>query len=278
MQLVLTEDQELLAKTAADFVAEKSPDLALVRALRDANDVDGFSRELWKEMAELGWVGIPVRRGCTAARASGWRSSWSCSRRWAATLAPEPFSRACSLGGRRRSSFCGQRGAAGDEWLPAAVAAGDALVTLAYAGARADMTCVCASMARQSASGGGLANHRRTQGPGARRRTRPTRSSWPHAPREPDDDGGWHHALLRPRRGARGSPESSGSTRLDRFGVAALLTLDRRRGGPSDARGAARCDCGGDLLERRDRRGTVALCAEMLGGMSEVLRPAPSRT
>src|SRR5262249_59518105 len=58
VQLVLTEAQELLAKTAADFAAENSP-VARLRALRDANDPDGFSRSLWKQMAELGWVGIP---------------------------------------------------------------------------------------------------------------------------------------------------------------------------------------------------------------------------
>ncbi len=58
MQLVLNEDQELLAKTAADFVAENSP-VARVRALRDSGDKDAFSRPLWKQMAELGWVGIP---------------------------------------------------------------------------------------------------------------------------------------------------------------------------------------------------------------------------
>ena len=58
MQLVLTEDQELLAKTAADWVSENSP-LIRVRRLRDERDPDGFSRDLWKQMAELGWVGFP---------------------------------------------------------------------------------------------------------------------------------------------------------------------------------------------------------------------------
>ena len=62
MELVLTEDQELIAKTAADFVKQKSP-IARVRELRDTNDAVGFSRALWKEMAELGWVGHPVPRG-----------------------------------------------------------------------------------------------------------------------------------------------------------------------------------------------------------------------
>ena len=42
MQLVLNEDQELIAKTALDFAAEKSP-LARVRALRDDADATGFS-------------------------------------------------------------------------------------------------------------------------------------------------------------------------------------------------------------------------------------------
>ncbi len=58
MQLVLTEDQELLAKTAGDFAADRST-VSRVRQLRDSGDPVGFSRALWKEMAELGWVGIP---------------------------------------------------------------------------------------------------------------------------------------------------------------------------------------------------------------------------
>ena len=57
MQLVLSEDQELIAKTALDFMQEKSP-VSRMRALRDSGDETGFSRELWKEMAEMGWVGI----------------------------------------------------------------------------------------------------------------------------------------------------------------------------------------------------------------------------
>jgi acyl-CoA dehydrogenase len=55
--LVLTEEQELLRSTAADFVAEHSP-ISRVRTLRDRDDEAGFSRELWKAMAELGWPGI----------------------------------------------------------------------------------------------------------------------------------------------------------------------------------------------------------------------------
>ena len=89
MQLVLTEDQELLAKTARDFVAGRSP-VSRVRELRDRADATGFSRALWKEMAELGWLGIPFAEEhggaglglaelCVVMEALG------------RTLAPEPF-------------------------------------------------------------------------------------------------------------------------------------------------------------------------------------------
>jgi len=57
MALVLTEEQELLKETASEFLNDKSP-VTHLRELRDNDDADGFSRSLWKEMAELGWTGI----------------------------------------------------------------------------------------------------------------------------------------------------------------------------------------------------------------------------
>ncbi len=58
MSLVLTEEQQLLRETAREFVGERAPVSAL-RELRDSGDATGFSRDLWKEMAELGWAGVP---------------------------------------------------------------------------------------------------------------------------------------------------------------------------------------------------------------------------
>jgi alkylation response protein AidB-like acyl-CoA dehydrogenase len=49
----------MVRETAHDFFREKSPILAL-RKLRDSQDPDGFSRPLWREMAELGWAGFVV--------------------------------------------------------------------------------------------------------------------------------------------------------------------------------------------------------------------------
>ena len=59
MPLVLTEEQEMIQETAREFVRERSP-VAALRELRNTKDATGFSRSLWKEMAELGWAGIVV--------------------------------------------------------------------------------------------------------------------------------------------------------------------------------------------------------------------------
>ncbi len=59
MPLVLSEDAQLIKDQAQQFFAEKSPITAL-RKLRDSKDATGFSRALWREMAELGWAGFLV--------------------------------------------------------------------------------------------------------------------------------------------------------------------------------------------------------------------------
>jgi alkylation response protein AidB-like acyl-CoA dehydrogenase len=59
MALVLSSDTQMVRDTAMEFFRERSPITAL-RKLRDSNDPDGFSRPLWREMAELGWTGFLV--------------------------------------------------------------------------------------------------------------------------------------------------------------------------------------------------------------------------
>jgi len=56
MNFALSEEQEMLQQSAKDFVARES-DLKRIRTLRE--DEIGFSKDLWKKMAELGWLGIP---------------------------------------------------------------------------------------------------------------------------------------------------------------------------------------------------------------------------
>jgi alkylation response protein AidB-like acyl-CoA dehydrogenase len=59
MSLVLNEDQQMFRDAAKRFAAERAP-VAQLRKLRDQNDGVGYDREVWKEMAHMGWAGVLV--------------------------------------------------------------------------------------------------------------------------------------------------------------------------------------------------------------------------
>ncbi len=59
MPLFLDDDQTALQDTIRGFVAEHAP-VSHLRALRDANHPTGFSRDLWKSFADMGFTGILV--------------------------------------------------------------------------------------------------------------------------------------------------------------------------------------------------------------------------
>lgn len=59
MPLYLNDEQTMLRESAQQFVAEAAP-VSHMRALRDANDATGFSRDLWKQFAEMGFTGILI--------------------------------------------------------------------------------------------------------------------------------------------------------------------------------------------------------------------------
>ena len=59
MALVLTEEQSMLRDSARGLISDKAP-VSHLRQLRDAKDVTGFSRDLWKAFAEMGFSGLLV--------------------------------------------------------------------------------------------------------------------------------------------------------------------------------------------------------------------------
>ncbi|CAN7692758.1 acyl-CoA dehydrogenase family protein [Bradyrhizobium sp. LjRoot220] len=59
MALVLTEEQSMLRDSARGLISDKAP-VSHLRQLRDAKDATGFSRELWKAFAEMGFSGLLV--------------------------------------------------------------------------------------------------------------------------------------------------------------------------------------------------------------------------
>jgi alkylation response protein AidB-like acyl-CoA dehydrogenase len=64
MTLVLTEEQQLLQNSAREFVRATFA-VDQVRQFRDGDQPLGYSREYWRQMADLGWAGIifPERYG-----------------------------------------------------------------------------------------------------------------------------------------------------------------------------------------------------------------------
>src|SRR2546421_12074332 len=56
MPLVLTEEQSMLRDSARGLISDKAP-VAHLRSLRDSKDATGFSRDLWKSFAEMGFSG-----------------------------------------------------------------------------------------------------------------------------------------------------------------------------------------------------------------------------
>lgn len=126
MRLIPDDDQKLLETSVRQFVSEHSP-VSRVRALRDARSEEGFSRELWRQMAELGWVGatLPERYGGSELP---FRHMASLLYETGRTLVPEPFVSTVLLG----AGVLAESGdeARADTWLPR-VASGDAFIALA---------------------------------------------------------------------------------------------------------------------------------------------------
>ena len=59
MALVLTEEQSMLRDSARGLISDKAP-VSHLRHLRDSKDATGFSRDLWKAFAEMGFSGLLI--------------------------------------------------------------------------------------------------------------------------------------------------------------------------------------------------------------------------
>jgi acyl-CoA dehydrogenase len=257
VDLVLTEEQELLRRTVRDFVATRSS-LGRVRALRDRRDAVGFSRDLWREMAGLGWVGIilPVEHGGAGL---GYLDLMVVMEELGRGLAPEPMLGTVLLGANALL-LAGSEAQRHAHLGP--VAAGDRLLALAHRerGARhlrhhveARAVPVAGGWTLEGVKSqvldGHVADHlivsARTDGAA-------------------DDAAGVTLFLV---------PRGTSGLALERQSCvdgrnAALVRLDGVRVGNDGVVGSL--GGGGPLLERILDRATVALTAEMLGSMAAV--------
>ena len=126
MSMILSEEARMVRDTALDFFKQRSPITAL-RKLRDTNDPVGFSRELWRQMAELGWTGflVPEDYGGSDFGIAGLAQVMEASGR---TLAASPLLSTALLGARLLSQAGSEAQKA--DILPAVVA-GEHIVALA---------------------------------------------------------------------------------------------------------------------------------------------------
>jgi alkylation response protein AidB-like acyl-CoA dehydrogenase len=147
MDFELTQDQKLLAESATSFAKKTSP---ITRARKLRGDDLGYERKMWKQMAELGWLGLPF------AEADGGFGGTMVDvmlllEALGSTLVPEPYLASVLLGGfaLARAGSAAQK----QRWLEPMIA-GDRTLALAYAerDCRYDLTCV-GTRAESSAAG-----------------------------------------------------------------------------------------------------------------------------
>jgi len=257
MRFSLTDEQQLLRDSAAAFVRDHSS-LQRIRALRDSRDPDGFSRELWRDMAALGWLGIPFAEA-DGGLGLGLKELALVLEELGKGLMPEPILSSVLLGGTaiQRAGSAAQRAAV----LPALIA-GERLLALAWqeAHSRYEATRV-ATRAARAGDGWRLSGEKRLV-----------------------LDGHVADQLLVSARTAGGDAEHAGLTlflierqapgvRVTRQATldsrnAAIVQLDGVAVGPDAVVGTP--DDGAALLADVLDRATAGLCAEMLGGMQAV--------
>jgi alkylation response protein AidB-like acyl-CoA dehydrogenase len=254
MELVLNEEQTMLDQTAKNFIKDNSP-ISRMRKLRDDGDPLGYSKEMWKKMAELGWTSILFSEE-DGGMGLGMAEVVLVTEALGRGLAPEPFFSTIMLAGQALSIGGSQE--LREQWL-GPIIEGDKVLAMAYQekGGRYDVSRIKAS-AKKTANNY-LLNGEKAQ----------------------VLDGYGADAIIVSARTSGGDGEAEGITlflipagtpgmtvtrqwRLDSRNVA-LVQLKEVEVPEANIVGTV--GEGGQLLSRVIDQATVALCGEMLGGM-----------
>jgi len=256
MQLVLTEDQTLLARTANELISG-SPPIARLRKLRDTRDERGYALDRFAKMAELGWTSIPFSEA-DGGLGMGLAELVLVTEAMGRGLAPEPIIPSIVAAGR--AIALGGSAAQKAAWLAPAIA-GTKILALAHSrrGGRFDLSRV--PMRATHAGGSYRLTGQATQVWGGY-----LADAYVVAARTggQDGDASGITVFLVPA-SARGIV-SERQRRVDSLNVA-QLTFEDVALGDGDALGTV--GEGHGLLGRVVDEATVALAGEMLGGMTE---------
>ena len=255
MELVLNEEQTMLDQTAKNFIKDNSP-ITRMRKLRDDGDPLGYSKEMWKKMAELGWTSILFSEE-DGGMGLGMAEVVLVTEAMGRGLAPEPFFSTIMLAGQALS--IGGSPKLREQWL-GPIIEGEKVLAMAYQekGGRYDITRIKTSAKKTT-------NHYLLNGEKVQVL-----------------DGYGADAIIVSARTSGGDGETEGITlflipagtpgmtvtrqwRLDSRNVA-LVQLKDVEVPESNIVGPV--GKGGQLLGRVIDQATVALCGEMLGGMT----------
>lgn len=147
MPLYHTDDQAMLKDSAAPFIAEHAS-VKHLRHLRDSNDATGFSRDLWKQFAEMGFTGVLVPES-HGGMGMGHVEAGIILEEIGRNLTPSPFlTTAVAAVEALKSGGAGLR----DHWLPKIVS-GDAIIGLAIDEGAKHRPATTALVAERSGNG-----------------------------------------------------------------------------------------------------------------------------
>ncbi|MFP3913948.1 MAG: acyl-CoA dehydrogenase family protein [Actinomycetota bacterium] len=250
MDLTLTDEQELISGTAREFLEARCP----ISHVQDMDsDPAGFSSDLWKEMAELGWMGLafPEEHGGYGA---GFLELCLIVEQMGRHLLPGPFlpTELCGLAVARHGTD-EQKGR-----VLGGIAGGESILTYARAAPRTGWPSRGSSVGCRAEGAGFILSGSAPLVPFAH--VADELLVFGQAPDQPDH----LTALLVPTQAVDTEPQHAvGGDRLQRVSLEGVeVTSDRVIGGEGQGR---------DVLETLQELGTAATCAEMVGGAQKVL-------
>lgn len=127
MALVLNEEQSMLRDAAKDFLHGRAP-LSHLRHLRDTGVAEGLSRDLWTEMADMGWAAIIIPEAYGGLE-YGYTGLGLVLEESGRTLTPSPLLATALLGSS--ALILSENEALCTAWLPQ-IATGEKLLALAF--------------------------------------------------------------------------------------------------------------------------------------------------
>jgi alkylation response protein AidB-like acyl-CoA dehydrogenase len=126
MDFELSDEQRLLTDSVNNFVKKDSP---IERFRKQRNVEFGWSKDVWAQMGELGWLGLPFPESA-GGLGTGFIDAALVLERLGTTLVPEPYISSVLLGGM---AVCKAGSAAQHERYLAPMIAGKTTLALAYA-------------------------------------------------------------------------------------------------------------------------------------------------